>query len=76
MKDARYGELKSAVASAVIDYLEPVRNRYTDLRADESKLEAILTDGAGRARKIASETLADVRECMGVGADGRGGHLG
>jgi tryptophanyl-tRNA synthetase len=76
LKDARYGELKSAVASAVIDYLEPVRNRYTDLRADESKLETILTDAAGRARKIASETLADVRECMGVGAGGRGGHLG
>ncbi len=74
LKDARYGELKSAVASAVIDYLEPVRDRYADLRADESKLEAILTGGAGRARKIAGETLADVRECMGVGAGGRGPH--
>ena len=76
LKDARYGELKSVVASAVIDYLEPVRDHYTDLRADESKLEAILTGGAERARKIAGETLADVRERMGVGASGRGGHLG
>jgi tryptophanyl-tRNA synthetase len=68
LQDARYGELKSAVASAVIDYLEPVRNRYTELRADQSKLEAILADGAERAGKIAGETLADVRERMGVGA--------
>jgi tryptophanyl-tRNA synthetase len=68
LKDARYGELKSAVAAAVIDYLEPVRGRYADLRKDERKLDAILADGAERARKIAGETLADVRECMGVGA--------
>ncbi len=35
MKDARYGELKGAVAAAVIDYLAPVRERYAELRADE-----------------------------------------
>jgi tryptophanyl-tRNA synthetase len=68
MKDARYGELKGAVAAAVIDYLTPVRERYSELRADEGRLEAILADGAERARKIASETVADVRERMGVGA--------
>jgi tryptophanyl-tRNA synthetase len=73
LKDARYGELKTVVATAVIDYLEPVRNRYTDLRADEGALEAILADGAERARRIAGETLADVREHMGVGAPQRGG---
>jgi tryptophanyl-tRNA synthetase len=73
LKDARYGELKGAVASAVIDYLAPVRERYTALRADQDALEAILADGAGRARKIAGETLADVRECMGVGAPRGGG---
>jgi tryptophanyl-tRNA synthetase len=72
LKDARYGELKTAVATAVIDYLQPVRDRYTDLRADEGALEAILADGAERAREIAGETLADVREHMGVGAPRRG----
>jgi tryptophanyl-tRNA synthetase len=71
LKDTRYGELKSAVAGAVIDYLAPVRERYTDLRGDEQKLEAILADGAERARRIAGETLADVRERMGVGAPRR-----
>jgi tryptophanyl-tRNA synthetase len=68
MKDARYGELKATVAAAVIDYLAPVRERYTELRADEGALEAILADGAARAREIAGETLVDVRERMGVGA--------
>jgi tryptophanyl-tRNA synthetase len=68
MKDVRYGELKGAVAAAVIDYLAPVRERYAELRADEGSLEAILAGGAERARAIAGETLADVRERMGVGA--------
>ncbi|HUB74104.1 MAG TPA: tryptophan--tRNA ligase [Solirubrobacteraceae bacterium] len=67
LADARYGELKATVAAAVIDYLAPVRERYRELRAEEGELEAILRDGAERARAIASATLADVRELMGVG---------
>jgi len=64
---ARYGDFKTAVAEAVIDYLAPVRERYLDLRADEAALEALLADGAARAREIAAQTLSEVRELMGVG---------
>jgi len=64
---ARYGEFKAAVAAAVVDYLAPVRERYEQLRADETRLEEILGEGADKARAIASQTLADVRELMGVG---------
>jgi tryptophanyl-tRNA synthetase len=65
--DARYGDLKAAVAAAVVDYLAPVRERYDELRADDQTLEATLAAGADRARAIASQTLADVRDRMGVG---------
>lgn len=68
---ARYGEFKVAVAKAVVDYLEPVRERYEELRPDEEKLEAILAEGAARARAIAAETLEDVRKRMGVGVPRR-----
>jgi tryptophanyl-tRNA synthetase len=71
LADARYGELKGAVATGVVEYLAPVRERYDALRRDESALEAILADGAERATAIAAETLADVRERMGVGAPRR-----
>jgi tryptophanyl-tRNA synthetase len=67
----RYGDFKTAVAGAVVDYLAPVRERYEELRADEARLEAILQDGAGRARALSSETLLDVREHMGVGGPRR-----
>jgi tryptophanyl-tRNA synthetase len=69
MRDARgYGDLKVAVAGAVVEMLAPVRERYVELRADEQALERVLLDGAQRARAIAADTLADVRECMGVGS--------
>jgi tryptophanyl-tRNA synthetase len=63
-----YGALKAAVAAATIGLLAPVRERYTQLRADEAELERALAEGAEAAREIASETLADVRERMGLGA--------
>jgi tryptophanyl-tRNA synthetase len=62
-----YGAFKQAVADAVADYLAPVRERYEALRADEDALERTLEAGAEKARAIASETVADVRDAMGVG---------
>jgi len=67
---SRYGDFKVAVADAVAAYLAPVRERYGELRADEEALEAALVQGAERARAIASDTLADVRTAMGIGATG------
>jgi tryptophanyl-tRNA synthetase len=65
--DSRYGDFKTAVGEAVVEYLAPTRERYEALRADEGALEATLEAGADRAREIAVQTLADVRERMGVG---------
>ncbi|HZO79400.1 MAG TPA: tryptophan--tRNA ligase [Solirubrobacteraceae bacterium] len=62
-----YGAFKQAVADAVVEYLGPVRERYEELRADEDALEDTLARGAEKARAIASVTLDDVREAMGVG---------
>jgi tryptophanyl-tRNA synthetase len=68
MRGARgYGDLKAAVAEAVIDLLGPVRERYDAIRADEDLLEAALAAGADKARAMARDTLADVRGAMGVG---------
>ena len=67
---AGYGDFKRAVGDAVVDYLAPVRERYAELRRDEGDLERVLAAGAERARAIASDTLADVRERMGVGPAG------
>jgi len=62
-----YGAFKTAVGEAVAARLAPVRERYAGLRPDEGALEDLLEAGAAKARAIASNTLADVREVMGVG---------
>ena len=62
-----YGDFKTAVADAVVDWLAPVRERYHELRGDEAELERILETGADKARAISSQTLLDVRKAMGVG---------
>jgi tryptophanyl-tRNA synthetase len=62
-----YGDFKTAVGDEIAIWLAPVRERYVELRADEEALEDVLAAGAEKARAIASGTLADVREAMGVG---------
>jgi tryptophanyl-tRNA synthetase len=62
-----YGTFKAAVGEAVVDLLAPVRERYRELRADEAALERTLAEGAERAREIASQTMAEVRDAMGIG---------
>jgi tryptophanyl-tRNA synthetase len=68
MRGARgYGDLKVAVAEAVSAELAPVQERYGAIREDAGALEDVLAAGAEKARAIASATLADVRDAMGVG---------
>jgi tryptophanyl-tRNA synthetase len=62
-----YGDFKKAVAEAVVAFLNPVRERYQELRADEAELERILGLGAEKARAMAAPVVADVRERMGFG---------
>ncbi|MFP4529306.1 MAG: tryptophan--tRNA ligase, partial [Candidatus Kapaibacterium sp.] len=60
-----YGDFKSAVADAVAEYLEPIRNRYEELRSDKKQLEEILTRGAERANRTAFKTLRKVYKKVG-----------
>jgi tryptophanyl-tRNA synthetase len=63
----QYGVFKQAVADEVVEFLRPVRERYDEIRPDEEALKRTLLEGDEKARALASVTLADVREKMGVG---------
>ena len=65
--DSGYGDFKKAVGEAVADYLAPVREAYPAIRENEEGLERVLSEGADRAREMASVTLADARRAMGLG---------
>jgi tryptophanyl-tRNA synthetase len=62
---AGYGDFKSDVADAVVAMLDPIQERYRELRADQAELERILKLGAEKARAVSTVTLARMYERMG-----------
>ena len=63
--DKGYGDFKRDVAEAVNGFLRPVRDRYAELRADPAAVESALRTGADKARAIAEQTMAQVRDRVG-----------
>jgi tryptophanyl-tRNA synthetase len=61
-----YGDFKGDVAEAVVELFAPVRERYAALVADPAELDRVLADGAARAGAVAAETMAAVRERVGL----------
>ena len=61
-----YGDFKADVAQAVVELFAPVRSRYAELVAAPDHLDAVLAAGAARAREVAVETMAAVRERVGL----------
>ncbi len=66
-----YGDFKADVAEAVVALFAPVRERYAELIADPAALDAVLADGADRARAVAQRTMSAVRERVGLLAGAR-----
>ncbi len=56
---------KKKLAESLNRHLEPFRERRAELEADPDFVLQILEDGAERAREIARETMAEVREAVG-----------
>ena len=61
-----YGDFKSAVAEVVIAELEPIRDRTKQLMDDPAELVSLLSTGAKKANDVASNTLKQVYEAIGL----------
>jgi tryptophanyl-tRNA synthetase len=60
-----YGDFKKAVAEVLVETLEPFQERYHRWISDDEGLDTILAEGAERARAVAAETMATVRDRVG-----------
>ena len=60
------GALKRTVTEAVNGYFEPIRARREELLKDMGHIHDVLAEGNARANEIANQTLAEVREAMGM----------
>jgi tryptophanyl-tRNA synthetase len=59
-------ECKQPVIDAILKEQEPMRERAQQYLDDPSLVRAIAADGCDQARKLAQETMRDVREAMGL----------
>ncbi|MEO8031128.1 MAG: tryptophan--tRNA ligase [Gemmatimonadota bacterium] len=58
-------DCKKVLAGNISNRLAPIRERAAELRAKPHEIDDILADGAARARFVAQDTMAAVRERMG-----------
>jgi len=59
-------ECKQPVIDAVLAELAPMRERAQTYLDDPTLVKSIIADGCDKARKLALETMRDVREAMGL----------
>jgi tryptophanyl-tRNA synthetase len=64
-----YGQFKGELAEATIEFLRPFQERIKQF--DDTMLRSILDQGAENAREIASATLKDVYDRVGIVRPGR-----
>ena len=58
-------ECKRMLAESIARTFEPMRERAAELAAHPERVHEILGDGAARCRRMAQETIREVRERMG-----------
>jgi tryptophanyl-tRNA synthetase len=62
----RYGDLKADTAAAVIELVRPVQERYAALSQDPATVVKVLRAGAERAEAVASVTLRQAMDAVGL----------
>ena len=60
-------ECKQPVIDAILQEQQPMLERAQSYLDDPSLVRAIVADGCEKARRLAQETMRDVREAMGLG---------
>ncbi len=62
----RYGDLKHDLAEAIYKELQPIQEKRKAFESDPSRVDQIIAEGSKRARVIAAQTVAEVKEKMGL----------
>lgn len=62
----RYGDLKKELSDAIYKELLPIQEKRKELEHKTTYVNDVIKSGAEKARKIASETVLEVKEKMGL----------
>jgi tryptophanyl-tRNA synthetase len=61
-----FGKFKPALGELLVNKLAPINARFVELRQDRTALDAILREGAARARALAVPTLDRAYQALGL----------
>lgn len=64
-----FGAFKPALAECTVETLRPIRTRFMELKSDHAQIDAILRNGAERARTIAAPILQTAYDSLGLLTD-------
>lgn len=64
--EIQYGYMKQDLAEVMNEYFSGMDDRRKELEEDDEKVQEVLEDGREEARGIASDTLANIKEKMGL----------
>ncbi|MFQ6045665.1 MAG: tryptophan--tRNA ligase, partial [Gemmatimonadales bacterium] len=59
-------DCKRVLADNMAEHFAPMRERARELRSDPDRVRETVAAGAERARRVARETMREVRERMGL----------
>jgi len=62
-----YGEFKESLAEAMVEHLNPIQEKYQKLMNNKSELANILSNGSQKIEPIASKTIREVKQIVGLG---------
>src|SRR5476651_1207891 len=61
-----YGDLKKKLLAEIVVRFQPYQEKYRHYQAHPDEVEAVLRDGAARARELAAPVLAAARQATGL----------
>ena len=60
----RYGDMKKQLAEDMVNFIQPIRAKATDLQNNQALLDKIIQQGAEKARESANKTIQLVRKAV------------
>jgi tryptophanyl-tRNA synthetase len=62
----RYGDMKGVLATDMVKFIAPIREKAQELQQDHAYLNRIMREGAEKARASASATIQQARKLIGI----------
>jgi len=63
--DLNFSAFKALLTEVAVAHLSPITAKMRELLADQAYIDGVLKNGAGQAREIAAQTMAEVKDLVG-----------